>query len=194
MAIYYDNLLGMYAAAHYDNKVHEHSWSTVPRSPGSGILVLCGHGWIFVAAQVWHGMSQASVPGHSSEQLTWQEQLEPVSSGLLVVQVQQVWAACMVQVGVMQVVPLWSGVSREPAVWQLCHLGQCQLLSHCIHRGVAVHGGMWNHCWCVLGSCSMVGCISQQQESRSFEGCHMLQLVDQHTVVQVFCCICQPVP
>ena len=49
-----------------------------------------------MAAQVWHGMSQTLVPGHSSEQLAWQEQLGPVSSGL---QVQQMWAACMVQVG-----------------------------------------------------------------------------------------------
>ena len=47
----------------------------------------CGHGQIFVAAQVWHGMSQTSVPGHSSEQLAWQEQLEPVSSEVLVLQV-----------------------------------------------------------------------------------------------------------
>ena len=83
------------------------SGSTVPRSPGSGILMPCGHGQIFVAAQVWHGMSQTLVLGHSSEHLAWQEQLEPVSSGLLVLQVQQMWAACMVQV--MQVVPLRSG-------------------------------------------------------------------------------------
>ena len=91
------------------NKVCGQSGSTVPRSPGSGILVPCRHSWIFMAAQVWHGMSQTLVLGHSSEQLAWQGQLEPVSSGLLVVQVQQVWAACMVQVEVMQVVPLRSG-------------------------------------------------------------------------------------
>ena len=82
-------------------KVHGQSRSTVPRSPGSGILVPCRHGRIFVAAQVWHGMSQTLVPGHSSEQPAWQGQLEPISSGLQVVQVQQVW--------VMQVVPLRSG-------------------------------------------------------------------------------------
>ena len=123
-----EQLLGMYAVAHYDNKVCGQSGSIVSRSPGSGILVPCGHGWIFGAAQVWHGMSQTLVLGHSSEQLAWQEQLEPVSSGLPVVQVQQMWAACMVQVWVMQVVPLRSGVLSEPAVWQLCHLGQCQLL------------------------------------------------------------------
>ena len=115
-------------AVHYDNKVHGQSGSIVPRFPGSGILVPCGHGQIFVAAQVWHGMLQALVPGHSFEQLAWQEQLEPVSSGLLVMQVQQIWAACVVQVGAMQVVPLRSGVLLEPAVWQLCHLGQCRLL------------------------------------------------------------------
>ena len=80
----------MYGAAHYDNKVCGQSRSIVPRSPGSGILVPCGHGQIFMAAQVWHGMSQALVLGHSSEQVAWWEQLEPVSSGLLVVQVQQV--------------------------------------------------------------------------------------------------------
>ena len=68
-----------------------------------------GHGQIFLAAQVWYGMSQTLVPGHSSEQLAWQGQLEPVPSGLLVLQVQQMWAACMVQVGVMQVVLLRSG-------------------------------------------------------------------------------------
>ena len=68
------------------------------------------------------------VLGHSSEQLVWWEQLEPVLSGLPVVQVQQVWAACVMQVVVMQVVLLRSGVLSEPAVWQLCHLAQCQLL------------------------------------------------------------------
>ena len=78
----------MYAAAHYDNKVHGQSGSRVPKSSGSGILVPCRHGQMFVAAQLWHGMSQASVPGHSSEQLAWWEQLGPVSSGLPVVQVQ----------------------------------------------------------------------------------------------------------
>ena len=114
--------------AHYDNKVHGQSGSIVPRFPGSGILVPCGHGWIFMAAQVWHGMSQALVPGHSCEQLAWQEQLEPVSFGLLVVPVQQMWTACVLQVGVMQVVLLGSGVLSQPAVWQLCHLGQCELL------------------------------------------------------------------
>ena len=75
-------------AVHYDNKVHGQPGSIVPRSPGSGILVPCGHSQIFMAAQVWHEMSQALVPGHTCEQLAWQEQLEPVSSGLLVLQVQ----------------------------------------------------------------------------------------------------------
>ena len=89
MVIYYDNLLGMYAVAHYKHRVCGQSGSRVPRSLGSGILVPCGHSQIFVAAQVWHGVSQALVLGHSSEQLVWQEQLEPVSSGLPVVQVQQ---------------------------------------------------------------------------------------------------------
>ena len=55
-------------------------------------------------------MSQALVLGHSFEQLVWQEQLGPGLSGLLVLQVQQVWAACAVQVGAMQVMPLRSGV------------------------------------------------------------------------------------
>ena len=99
----------MYAAAHDKNKVHGQSGSTVPRSAGSSILVPCGHGQIFMAAQVWHVMSQTLVLGHSSEQLVWQGQLESVSSGLLVLPVQWVWAACVVQVGVMQVVLLRSG-------------------------------------------------------------------------------------
>ena len=115
----------MYAVVHYINNVHGQSGSIVPIFLGSGVLVPCGHGQIFVAAQVWHGMSQALVLGHSCEQLVWQEQLELVSSGLPVVQVQQMWAACMVQVWVMQVVLLRSSVLSEPAVWQLCHLGQC---------------------------------------------------------------------
>ena len=76
----------------------------------------------FMAAQVSHGMSQVLVLGHSFEQLVWQEQLESGSPGLLVLQVQWVWAACIVQVGVVQVVPLRSSVESEPAVWQLCHL------------------------------------------------------------------------
>ena len=54
MVIYYDKLLGMYVAVHNKNKVHGQSRSTVPRSPGSGVLVPCGHGWIFMAAQLWH--------------------------------------------------------------------------------------------------------------------------------------------
>ena len=83
----------------YENMVCGQSGLIVPIFPGSGILVPCRHGQIFVAAQVWHGMSQALVPGHSFEQLVWQGQLEPVSSGLLVLQVQQMWAACMVQGG-----------------------------------------------------------------------------------------------
>ena len=81
-----------------------------------------------MAAQVWHGRSQALVLGHSSEQLAWQEQLEPASPGLLVLQVQWLWAACTVQVRAVQVVLLRSAVWLEPAVWQLCHLEQCQLL------------------------------------------------------------------
>ena len=52
--------------------------SIVLRFPESGILVPCGHGQIFMAAQVWHGMSQALVLGHSFEQVVWQEQLEPL--------------------------------------------------------------------------------------------------------------------
>ena len=113
---------------HIAIKVCGQSGSTVPRSLGSGILVPCRHGKIFVAAQVWHGMSQTLVPAHSSEQLAWQEQLEPVSPELPVLQVQQMWTACMVQVRVMQVVPLRSSGWTEPVVWQWCHLGQCQLL------------------------------------------------------------------
>ena len=71
----------------YGNKVCGQSELIVFRFPGSGILVPCGHGQIFMAAQEWHEMSQALVPGHSFEQLAWQEQLEPGSSGLLVLQV-----------------------------------------------------------------------------------------------------------
>ena len=63
-----------------------------------------------VAAQVWHGMSQALVLGCSFEQLVQQEQLGPGLSGLMVLQVQQVWATCAVQVVAVQVVPLRSGV------------------------------------------------------------------------------------
>ena len=84
---------------HYGNRVCGQSGSIVPRSPGSGILVPCRHGQIFVAAQVWHWMLQALVLGHSSEQLVWWEQLEPVSSGLPVVHVLQMWAAWRMQVG-----------------------------------------------------------------------------------------------
>ena len=94
----------------YNSKVHGQSESRVLRLPGSGTWVPCRHGWIFMAAQVWHGMSHALVLGHSFEQLMWQEQLGPGSSGLLVLQVQWKWAACTVQVGAMQVVPLRSGV------------------------------------------------------------------------------------
>ena len=47
----------------------------------------------------------------------------PISSGLPVVQVQEMWAACMVQVGVMQVVPLRSGVLSEPCSVAVVPLG-----------------------------------------------------------------------
>ena len=67
-----------------DNKVCGQSGSIVFRFHGSGILVPCRHGWIFMVAQVWHGMSQALPLGCSFEQLVWQEQLEPGLSGLLV--------------------------------------------------------------------------------------------------------------
>ena len=97
-------------AVQYNNKVCGQSGSIVLRFPRSDIWVLCGHGWIFMAAQVWHGMSQALVLGHFFEQLVWQEQLEPDSSGLPVLQMQWVWAACAVQVGAVQVVLLRSGV------------------------------------------------------------------------------------
>ena len=100
----------MYTAACYNNKVHGQSRSIVLRFPGSGVCMPCGHGWIFVAAQVWHGMSQALVQGHFFEQLEWQEQLGPSLSGLLVLQVQWVWAACTVQVVAVQVVLLKSSV------------------------------------------------------------------------------------
>ena len=90
---------------------------------------------------------QTLVAGHSFEQLG------PGLSGLLVL---QVWAAYAVQV-----VPLRSGVWSEPVVWQLCHLRQCQLLWHCIHEGVSACSSMWNHWWCILDSCSMVGHVSQ---------------------------------
>ena len=96
--------------AHHNDKVHGQSGLRVLRFPGSGILVPCGHSQIFVAAQMQHGVSQALVPVHSFEQLVWQEQLGPGSSGLPVLQVQCVWAACAVQVVVVQVVPLRSSV------------------------------------------------------------------------------------
>ena len=97
-------------AVHYNNKVHGQSGSKVLRFPGSGVLVPCRHGQIFVAAQVWHGMSQTLAPRHSFEQLVWQEQLGLGSSGLPLLQVQQVWAAYTVQVVAVQVVPLKSSV------------------------------------------------------------------------------------
>ena len=109
-------------------KVCGQSGSKVLRFPGLGIWVPCGHSQIFMATQVWHEMSQMLVLGHSFEQLEWQEQLGPGSSGLLVLQVQQVWDAYAVQAVAVQVVPLRSSVWLEPAVWQLCHLGQCPLL------------------------------------------------------------------
>ena len=69
---------------------------------------------------------------------------------------------CMCSAGeAMQVVLLRSGVLSEPTVWKLCHLGQCWLLWHCIHKGVSTCSSMWNHCWCVLDSCSVVGHVSQ---------------------------------
>ena len=84
----------------------------------------CGHSQIFVAAQEWHEVLQTLVLGHSFGQLAWQGQLGLDSSGLPVLQVQQMWASYAVQVVAVQVVPLRSIVKLESAVWQLCHLGQ----------------------------------------------------------------------
>ena len=106
----------------YENKVHGQSRSRVLRFSGSGVEVPCGHSQIFGAAQVWQEMSQTLVLGPSFEQLVWQGQLGLGSSGL------PVWAAYAVQVVAVQVVLLRSIVKLEPAVWQLCHLGQCCLL------------------------------------------------------------------
>ena len=88
----------------------------VLRFPGSGILVPGRHGQIFISAQVWHGMSQVLVQGSSLEWLVWQEQLGPGSSGLPVLQVQQMWAACTVQVGAMQVVQCLVGACSVAVV------------------------------------------------------------------------------
>ena len=59
-------------AAHCESKVCGQSGSIVLRFPGSGTVVSCRHSQIFVAAQVWHGMLQELVQGHSCEQLAWQ--------------------------------------------------------------------------------------------------------------------------
>ena len=129
--------------------LHQASWCHVGTA-GSLWLHRCGMG----CYRLW-------CRGIPSEQLAWQGQLEPVSPGLPVLQVQQIQTACVVQVGVMKVVPLRSGVLTEPAVWQWCHLEQCQLLWHCIHGGVSMCSSMWNYCWCILDSCSRGGCVSQ---------------------------------
>ena len=118
---YSNKWLGMLMAVHYNDKVHGQSGLRVLRFPGSGIWVPCRHGWIFMAAQVWHGMLQVLALGHSFEQLVWQEWLEPGSSGLPVLQVKQVWAAFTVKVGAVEVVLLRSSVYLEPAVWQWFH-------------------------------------------------------------------------
>ena len=85
--------------ARYNDKVHGQSGLRVPRFPGSGIWVPCRHGWIFMPAQVWHGMSLAcwcwgillkSWHGGNSWSL--------VHLGCQCLQVQWVWAACTVQV------------------------------------------------------------------------------------------------
>ena len=89
-----NNWLGMYTAVCYNNKVCGQSGSRVLRFSGSGFWVPCGHGQNSMAAQVWHWMSQALLLGCSFEQLAWQEQLGPSSSGLLVSQVQWKRAAC----------------------------------------------------------------------------------------------------
>ena len=80
------------------------------------------------AAQVWHGMSQTLVPGHSSEQLVMAG-----TAGACFIWIAGVAGAAVVDcmhgagVGAMQVVPLRSGVWLELVVWKLCHWGQCQL-------------------------------------------------------------------
>ena len=135
----------MWMAAHYENKVRGQSGSMVPRFPGSGILVPCRHSQIFGAAQVWLGMSQTLVPGA----FLWAAGVAGMA-GAWFIWVAGVAGAAGVGCihcagGVVQVVLLRSIVEAEPAVWQLCHLGQCQLLWHCIHKGVSMCSGMWNH-------------------------------------------------
>ena len=104
----------MYVVAHYDNKVPGQSRSIVPRFPGSGILVPCGHGWIFVAAQVWHEMSQTLVPGHSLNSWHGRDSWGLFHLGHWCCRCSGGGLCVLCQVGPMQVVVLRSSVWLEP--------------------------------------------------------------------------------
>ena len=106
------------------------------------------------------------------------------SSGML--------AACVVQVGMMQVchwevVSCWSLWCGSCATW-----GSVDCFDTPFTK-VSPHAVICGTTAGVLDSCSVGETYHSSRNSNLFWGCCTLQLVDQHTVVQVFCCTCQPV-
>ena len=154
--------LGMYTAAHYNNKV----------CGQSGLRVLRFY-WIRQLGAMWawpdlHGCTGLAwdVTGIGAGMFPWTAGVVGTAGALFI------WVASVagvVVVGCMCCGRLWQCrlchwevvSSWEPVVWQLCHLEQCHPLWHCIHEGVSMCGSIWNHCSCILDSCSMVGHISQ---------------------------------
>ena len=123
------------------NKVHGQSRSIVPRFSGSGILVPCRHGQIFVAAQVWHGMSQVLVLVHSFEQLAWHEQLGAwfiwVAGGVVDV-------GCMCGAG-------WGNAGCATEKW--CLVGACCVAVvplGTVLTALTLHSQRCLHMWCYV--------------------------------------------
>ena len=122
--------MGIDMEVHYENKVHGQSGSKVLKISWIRHLGAM-QAWpdLHEPAQLWHWMLQALVVGHSFEQLVWQG----TAGAWFIWDAGVVGAAgcglhALCRWGWCRLCWLRSVVKLEPAVWQLCNLGQCQ---HC---------------------------------------------------------------
>ena len=133
--------------------------------------------------------------GHSSEQLAWQEQLEACF----------IWVASVAgaaDVGCMHGAGGGDAGCAAKKWWldRACSVAVVPLGT----VSAALPLCSWNSALHVAVVCGTIAgtyfiavlwedAYHSSRNPKSFKGCRMLQLVDQHTGVQVFCCIYQPV-
>ena len=153
--------LGMYTAMSYNNKVHGQSRSIVLRFPGSGTWChadMAGSSWLHRCGMGCHRHWYRGIPlnsrhGRNSWSLVHLG-CQCCSCSECGLHVLCRWEQC--RLCHWEAVSSWSLQCGSCATW-----GQCWLLWHCIHKGVFTYGALWNHCWCILDSCSVVGHVSQ---------------------------------